>query len=425
MPAILPDILPDTGRQAFRAMRTQFRIGLRNVLRQPRRTASGVAAIVFGVVAMMLAAGFVEWSNWSLRETTIHSRLGHIQILRKGYMDSGLADPFAFLLEASAAEQRAVEAIPGVVTVAPRLSFSGLISVGDTTLSFAGEGMDPAKELDLASSVLMATGTRLAADDETGVILGEGLAANLGASVGDKVVLLVNTKTGSINAVEARVRGLFSTVSKAYDDSALRVPLRLGQRLLRTNDAHAWVVLLDDTDRTAQVMMELRTQLSGKLLEPVAWFELADFYKKAVVLFSKQVAVINLIIAIIIVLSISNTLTMSVMERTGEIGTAMALGMRRRRLLGQFLSEGIWLGVLGGLLGLALGLIAARLISHVGIPLPPPPGQSRAYVGQIFVTCSVAAQAAALALTTTLVASIFPAWKASRLVIVDALRHNR
>jgi putative ABC transport system permease protein len=409
----------------LRVFRLQLSLAFRNVVRQPRRTASGVVAISFAVAALILAAGFIEWSNWALRENTIRSRLGHIQIVREGYTEFGLADPFAYLLPETSPDRHMVETLPDVVTVAPRLVFSGLISLGDATLSFMGEGMDPAKEAELARSVLMSAGDPLAPDDQEGIILGQGLAANLGAKVGDKVVLLATIRSGGINAVEARVRGLFSTVSRAYDDAALRVPLSLAQRLLRTRGAHMWVVLLDDTDRTEQLVEQVRGRLQDRRLDLVPWYQLADFYKKTVALLSKQVGVIRLIIAVIIVLGISNSLMMSVAERTGEIGTAMALGVTRQRLLGQFLGEGVILGFLGGLVGLVLGIALARLISRIGIPLPAPPGQSRGYIGEIFFTWWIGAEAVTLAVFTTLLASVYPAWRASRMVIVDALRHNR
>jgi putative ABC transport system permease protein len=172
-------------------------------------------------------------------------------------------------------------------------------------------------------------------------------------------------------------------------------------------------------------MASIRSQLDPRLFDVVPWYDLADFYNKTVELFSKQVNVMKLIIALIIVLSISNTQTMSVLERTSEIGTSMALGVTRAQTLRRFLMEALVIGVVGGLIGLGLGMILAKLISIVGIPMPPPPGMARGLTGQIRVTWGLAGDALALALSTTLLAGIYPAWKASRMLIVDALRHGR
>jgi putative ABC transport system permease protein len=146
---------------------------------------------------------------------------------------------------------------------------------------------------------------------------------------------------------------------------------------------------------------------------------------KAVALFEKQVGVIRLIIAVIIVLSIFNTMIMSVMERTGEIGTLMALGRTRRGILRLFLVEGLMLGIAGGLIGLALGALAAAILSTVGIPMPPPPGQSWGFDAEVLVSPRLSLDAFVLAVVSALVASLYPARKASRMVIVDALRFNR
>jgi putative ABC transport system permease protein len=407
------------------AWRTDVQVAWRNVTRQRRRSLVGIVSVAFGVIALLLAAGFIEWIYWAMREDAIRAGLGHVQVVRKGYFDGGQADPFAYLLPGQAVERERLEKRPGVRTVSPRLGFSGLASLGDTTLSFLGEGMDPAREAELAGAVLIEEGAGLSAEHPREIIMGRGLAANLGANVGDTVVLLANTQKGGINAVETRVRGLFSTPVKAYDDATLRVPLATAQELLRVTGTHKWVVLLDSTGATAESAAGMRAELDPARFDVVPWYDQADFYNKTVALFSRQVNVMKLIIALIIVLSISNTQTMSVLERTAEIGTSMALGVTRAQTLRRFVLESLVVGVVGGLLGLALGLLLAKVISVVGIPMPPAPGMARGYIGQIRVTWGLAGDAVALALVTTLLAGIYPAWKASRMIIVDALRHAR
>jgi putative ABC transport system permease protein len=407
------------------SLKVDLRLAFRNVVRQRRRSFVGILSVAVGVVALVLAAGFIEWIYSAMREDTIRSGLGHIQVVRKGYLDGGLADPFAFVIPAQAPEREALEKWSGVKTLSPRLGFSGLVSLGDTTISFIGEAMDPAREGDLAGSVLMEEGEALSAAHPREIVMGRGLAANLGVKVGDTVVLLANTRAGGINAVEVRVRGLFSTVTKAYDDVALRVPLATAQELLRVAGAHKWVVLLASTAATPATVAGMRSQLDAQRFDVVPWYEQADFYNKTVELFSTQVNVMKLIIALIIVLSISNTQTMSVLERTSEIGTSMALGVTRAQTLRRFLFESLVIGLVGGIAGLVLGIVLAKLISIVGIPMPPPPGMARGFTGQIRVTWALAGDALALALVTTLLAGIYPAWRASRMVIVDALRYAR
>ena len=401
-----------------------FRLALRNILRQRRRSLTAIAAIGFGVVSLMLAAGYIEWSYWSIREESTINQTGHVQITRPGYLKDGLSDPFAYLIDGRPVDLDTLAAQPQVKAIAPRLSFNGLISFGENTVSFIGEGIDPDKD-PYSSNILVVEGQLLAGADPKGVVLGAGLAANLGVRTGDTIVLLSNAATGGINAVEGTVRGLISTSMKDFDDNILRVPIDMARQLLRTDGAHVWVVTLKDTGLTESVHARMQTTGWFKGLEITPWHRLADYYNKTVELFSRQVGVVKLIIGIIIILGISNTMTMSVMERTREIGTAMALGLRRSRILALFLIEGGLLGLIAGLAGLALGYLLAAAISHVGIPMPPAPGMSRGFIARIIITPGIALDALLLAVSTTLIASVYPAWRASRMIIVDALRHNR
>lgn len=400
-------------------------LAARNIARQRRRSAFGLAAIAFGVAALVVANGFIDWILFKHRETTITSQFGHIQVSRKGYLEEGSADPFAFLLPKQSPVLAELERLPGLRVLGKRLAFTGLASKGEETISFVAEAVEPDKERILSSGVRVSKGAELSPDDPKGIVVGLGLAANLGVDVGDTVVLIANTASGGVNAVEVRVRGLFATMSKAYDDVALRVPLDVGQQLLRADSAHVWALLLERTERARPMVHHLRERFANENLIFTEWIELADFHVKAVALFEKQVGVIRLIIAVIIVLSIFNTMIMSVMERTGEIGTLMALGRTRRGILRLFLVEGLMLGIAGGLIGLALGALAAAILSSVGIPMPPPPGQSWGFDAEVLVSPRLSLDAFVLAVVSALVASLYPARKASRMVIVDALRFNR
>lgn len=400
-------------------------LALLSIARQFRRSLIAVLAIAFGILALLLASGFIEWNLRYGRESTIHSELGHIRIFKPGYLQYGLADPFSFLLNADNDRDKAVLQIPHVELLTPRLSFNGLVSHDESTISFIGEGVDPAREENLSKSLTIVSGRGLSTEYPKGIIVGQGLAANLGVKPGDTLVLMSNSVTGGVNAAEATVLGLFATITKAYDDSALRVPITLAQQLLRVKGSHSYAILLDKTENTPTVLSDLKNHFAGKGLEFAPWYEMADFYNKTAELFSRQVNVVRLIIAVIIVLSISNTLMMNVMERTGEIGTIMAIGVKREQVLFQFLAEGFILGIAGGAFGLALAYALAALISAIGIPMPAPPGMSFGYTAEILITWQMALNAYLLAIITTLVASVIPAVKASRMEIVNALRHNR
>ncbi len=406
---------------------SEILLAFRNLRRQPLRSGIALAAIFFGVVSLLLSRGFIEWIFWAMREATIQSRLGHIQVTRRGYTTSGLSDPFAYLLPNTSSDLTKIEADPDVKIVTQRLAFQGLISHGETTVSFLAEGVEPEKDAEVSRLLHISAGDPLASNDPKGIILGQGLASNLGVQIGDPVVLLTTTATGGINAVECKVKGLFFTLSKEYDDVALRMPIDLARTLLRISGSHIWVLLLNRTENTDQVLARLQRQFPAfkSHLQLTPWYQLADFYNQTVRLYSRQMQVLTVIIALIIILSISNTMTMTVLERTGEIGTLMAFGIKRRTVLRLFVTEGLVLGLIGGTIGVLAGWSLSVVISHVGIPMPPAPGMSSGFTGQILVTPGLAFTGFLIAFVTAALASIYPAWRASRLEIVDALRHNK
>ena len=401
-------------------------IAARNLARNRRRALTALLTIAAGVIAMVLADGFIQWIYWAMREATIQSQLGHIQIVRPGFHQAGAASPYDYLLPAKSPVRDAVEASPGVKLVAPRMAVTGLISHGDTTVSFIADGVDPKKEARLSKALRIVKGRDLSGANAQEVILGRGLARTLGVGPGATIALLATSSSGGINAVEARVSGLFVSANQAYDDAALRLPIGLAQTLLRAEGAHSWLVLLEETEQTDAFLEQFRTRfpVGDTRLEFVPWYAHADFYNKTVALFSQQMSVLRLIIGFIIILSISNMLVMNVLERTGEIGTLLAVGFRRRKVMQFFAVEGLLLGLIGGAAGVLTGYGLAELISFIGIPMPPPPGMEEGFTAEIRITLPVLASAFAIAFVTTAMAGLYPAWKASRLDIINALRHN-
>jgi putative ABC transport system permease protein len=133
--------------------------------------------------------------------------------------------------------------------------------------------------------------------------------------------------------------------------------------------------------------------------------------------------VVTLIVSVIAVLGVANTMTMAVFERTREVGTIMAIGTKRRGVVALFLTEGFCLGIIGGLLGLTVGIGLAKLISIYGIAMAPPPGSTRGFIARIWVIPEVLSLAFTLSLLTALLSSFYPAFRASRLNVVEALRH--
>ncbi|HEV8441786.1 MAG TPA: FtsX-like permease family protein [Methylomirabilota bacterium] len=408
-------------------MALYLKLAVRNVFRNRRRTLITLCAMGFGAAAIIVFGGFVNAIYWGVRESTIRSQVGHIQLYRKGFSDKGNLAPFDYLIADYGALQAELSKMEHVKTVTARLGLSGLVSTGDTTTSFVGAGVEPEGEADLSSLAVIVDGKDLASRDPRGIILGVGLARAFGVRPGDDLTLLTTTKAGAINALAVKVRGVWESGEKAYDDRFLKVGLREVQRLLdlEHGEVQSVVLLLDKTENTGVVRERIERLISerGLDLEIKTWEDLALRYHQVRELFGRIFAVLTLIVSIMVVFGITNTMTMAIFERTREIGTVMALGTRRRGVVSMFVLEGVALGALGGILGVILGIGLAQLISALGIQLPPPPGSTRGFTVQIFVVPAVLAQAFRLSIITATLASLYPAWRAARLNVVDALRH--
>jgi putative ABC transport system permease protein len=239
---------------------------------------------------------------------------------------------------------------------------------------------------------------------------------------GDKLALLVTAANGTFNGMDVQLRGTFRTVSKSYDDLALRLPLAAAEHLLRVNGAQQWLVLLHDTETTDDFFRRIAGTLPPDRYSLTRWDQEAHFYHQTAELFSRQFGFMRIVITTLIVLSILNTMTMNVLERTWEVGVMLSVGDTRRQVLTLFMLEGAVLGVVGSVAGMAVGLASAVVINAVGIPMPAPPGMSHGFHAGVVLSTWVIASALCIGAITALVASLPPSIRASRMQIVAALR---
>jgi len=143
-----------------------------------------------------------------------------------------------------------------------------------------------------------------------------------------------------------------------------------------------------------------------------------------VALYRRQFGALQFIILVMLVLSVASTVNMVVYERTGEFGTLLAFGYRRRDIFQLVLLENAILGLVGGILGALVGAVLALVVSAVGIQMPPPPGSSAAYTASIRLVPGVVGIAALIGTVAAIVAAVLPGRRASRFPVVEALRHN-
>src|SRR5258706_882332 len=138
-----------------------LKLALRNVFRQKLRTAMTLAAIVLGVVALILSGGFVQDVYYQLGEALIHSQSGHMQVSRAGFQAHGTRSPEKFLIDRPDSVRQALLNQPEVDDVMARINFSGLISNGRSDWPIVGEGVEPEKEAKLGTHLKLVEGRQL------------------------------------------------------------------------------------------------------------------------------------------------------------------------------------------------------------------------------------------------------------------------
>jgi putative ABC transport system permease protein len=401
-----------------------LKLALRNVFRHKLRTAMTLAAITFGIVALILSGGFVQDVYHQLGEALIHSQSGHLQISQAGFHEQGTRTPEKFLIAEPGPLKEMLLRDSQVDDVMERINFSGLINNGRSDWPIVGQGVEPEKESRLGTHVRIVEGRQLRAGDTHGVLLGEGVAQAMRLRTGDFVTLLVNTAEGARNTADFTVIGTFQSFSKDYDAHAVRIPLHAAHELLDTKGVNSLVLSLKRTDDTQQFADTLGRQINGKQFEVKTWEQMNDFYQNTVALYERQFGVLQFIILVLVLLSVANNVNMSVFERVGEFGTMMALGNRSDAVFRLVLLENALLGLCGGMLGVVLGLMLAWIISAVGIPMPPPPNANVGYIAHIRVLPASALLALGVGFSATLLAALIPARRVSRTPVVDALVQN-
>ena len=400
-------------------------LSLRNIFRNARRTAITVFSIVVGFAAMACFGGFIEFSFEGLRESTIRTQLGHLQIYADGYWEKRVSDLESVLIEDPEEVEERIAELPGVSTVTHRLTFSGLGTTGGATVNVSVVGVDLEGEQEFSDFEILVEGRPLEPGDTEGGLIGEELRNGLGAKVGDWVTVLTSSFDGIINAVDFQVTGVVRSGSKEYDSVFVKVPIELAQRARETGKVERIIVLLEDTDDLPELLPRIEEVLAGfdREFEIRRWDELAGFYEAVVALYTGLFRVFAGIVGVVVMFSVANTMTMAVFERTGEIGALRAIGARRSTLVSMFLLEGLGVGLIGSGLGVAASWLLAGAVEAIGgIPMPPPPGMTQGFQAYFSITGGVLLSAFAVTLVATLVSSVYPAFAASRIRIVEALQ---
>tara|TARA_Y100001956_G_C4123300_1_gene188680 strand:+ start:1149 stop:2408 length:1260 start_codon:yes stop_codon:yes gene_type:complete len=365
------------------------RIAFLNLQRNRRRSVLSVLIIAIAVFALTSAGGFGLYTYDSLKESTARET-GHITISQPGYFEMDEEMPLENGLADSALISERLIVNKTIRGIQPRIEFNGLISNGNKSTIFVGSGVND-REFDMKGPFLdVREGKTLSNvrsprynSDEPEVMLGLDLAKNLKVSIGDWVTLLATTSDGALNALDFKVRGIYSTGVPELDKRQLYLHIQSAQDLLSSDKVSTLSVFLFDTKQTLQIQNWVDATLSkmelAQEVELTPWQDRAFFYSKVKDLYDRIFGIMGAVMALVVFVALFNTMTMSVTERTREIGTLSALGTYPREIVSGFVKEAGLLAVIGSLVGGVLSALTALLLMVVDVQMPPPPGRTEGY----------------------------------------------
>lgn len=467
-------------------MNLLLKIAWRNIVRNRRRSLMTISAVAAGAVALLLFAGYTTYIFLGM-ETAYVQRSGHLSVFKSGYFLYGTGNASAYGIDDYRRVMRLIAEDPVLKTlirvITPTQSLMGIAGnyAGNdaATRTFIGVGLIPSDRDGMRRWDEYHTGNvypadrRMSDSDERLGLIGIGLARilNLCAPLGlsdcppapttsppadrpaavnaeiaelaarevpassgisrgpPQIDLLAATVGGAPNIVSMTVSGAQPLGVKELDDSYVIMHLALAQQLVYGRSEHKVTAIVLQLHRS-QDMAFARARLAALFrehhldLEVRDFGELIPFYGQVIDMFSGIFFFIALVMGVIVLFAVVNTMTMNVMERTNEIGTIRAMGLRRGRVRAQFVVEGASIGVIGATIGALLANVVAALMNRAGLTWVPP-----GYTIPVPLHLNVLGRPALVLyawaglVAVATIAALLPANRAARLKIVDALRH--
>ncbi len=411
--------------------RTVVRLASRNTARKRTRTLLTAGMVALGVALLTLSLAWLEGALGQMLAGATDTA-GHVRLVHTDFAKREALMPLYANIPDIAPLQEALAQQPGVLAVMPRLRAGVTVTVGEEIGDvFALAVGAPTQYLDArlgARDVLVDGGWFTGAEDE--LVMGSWVAGEAGAKVGDEVVLLGLTQDGSMSPMKGRLVGICHSGSPMIDRAVL-VPLPKLQHLTDiVGGATELLVYGRDYEDAVSLAASVRRLPQAKGLTVQAWSE-REPWAAAMGMINAVWGVLILVIVFLTSLGIWNTMMMSVLERTHEIGVLRGMGLTTPGVIALFVYEALVIAVGGGVVGLVLGGVPAALLAkygiHLGEELTGKMGTDMPISSTIYaeLTVEILAMAFALGLVMAVLGSALPAVRAAIIQPVSAMRSGR
>lgn len=403
-----------------------LRLAFRNARRNVHRTLLTAGTVVLGTALLTVALAWIDGVFGSMTDTMTELG-GHVRVVTPGYAEREQLLPLTEHVPDAAALVAAAQRVEGVRGVYPRVTTGVTLTkgeqIGDHFAPVTGAPLAwYAEQLHLADDIVAGT-TFTGAEGE--LVLGATIAGQLGAVPGDTVLLLGQTQDGAMAPVKGKLVGIVSA-GNALVDAAAMLPLEPVQWMADIGGGATEVLVYgdgEDSGRTLAAALRADPAFAGLTVQ--AWDE-QPRSEGLVSIIGVVRGIISAIIVFVCALAVWNTMMMSVLERTKEIGVLRAMGMSSLGTVGLFVLEGLMIAALGGVLGVLLGGalggwlevtgidVGSKITSNAGMPIP-----SRLYAD---MNATVAVTGFLLGLATAVFGTAVPAIRASMVSPVTAMQ---
>jgi len=408
-------------------MAQSLKLAWRNVWRNWRRTLIALVAIILGIVLLLFFDGMLAGSDQAIFGNAVRLYGGNIQVHAPGYLDKASRQPLLPLEDADAVVQAAL-AQPHVVAASRRINTGGMISSREGSYPVMITGIEPQVEAPISlQAENISQGRFLQPADEDDIVIGQGLADLLQVAVGDRVTLVGRAKSETMRQRTMIVVGIYDLGMPDAEKMAVLITLPEAQSLYNLRDQVTEVaIFLEKVRQEETTAPALQAALPNEEVD--SWQTLRPEIQQTLQFKMAFTSAFGIVLVFIAAIGILNIMMMAVFERTREMGVLAALGMKGRQILGLFLLEGMFIGVVGAAVGVALGVALNLWLAQVGFDISYASGMGEisALMGtRIYPSLSMAnvISRGVLVVVAATLASLYPAWQASRKEPVDALHH--
>lgn len=397
-------------------------IAIRNLLKNRYRTIVSIAMIAGALIAVTIFRGYVLKTLETVQTMIVNGQFGHLQVAKKEYWNQTYKNKKETMMLNGPELIEKLQAIPNVSIVSPRMKFYGLLSTEQISDSAMVIGIDSTREKNFSVGMSVLDGPEFKVGDKK-IMVGSSLAKRLRVKAGDEITLVTTTLDQVVNAMDLQVAGIFATGTEEFDSVAAFMDISDTQKVMNSSSVEVLKVSLSDIKALGTVEKQIKEIMDVQGLGTKTWYEVSDLFRKVESFYNTQTGMMFSILVFIVLLGITNTVSMSLNERIGEIGTLRALGQSRESLLGQFMIETVYLCVVALLIGTIVSFGFTEIVNAADIRTEIPGASIPVKIEIGFYWDVVLMFGMALFLIVNIFTAVLVS-KFIRIKIVEALRHN-